>query len=109
MSQFKFKTTLVRGLALGIPIAVILYVFIRILVVIEKLISPAAEAIGIQRLLGEITLNAPCPWRYYAVRSLARIANPDSKGGNRQDRNGSSCAEIYSLALPAKSDGGRQA
>ena len=57
MSQFKFKTTLVRGLALGIPIAVILYVFIKILVVIEKLISPAAEAIGIQRLLGEITLT----------------------------------------------------
>ena len=48
MSQFKFKTTLVRGLALGIPIAVILYVFIKILVVIEKLISPAAEAIGIR-------------------------------------------------------------
>ena len=57
MSQFKFKTTLVRGLALGIPIAVILYVFIRILVVIEKLISPAAQAIGIERLLGEITLT----------------------------------------------------
>jgi len=57
MSQFKFKTTLVRGLALGIPIAVILYVFIKILVVIEKLISPAAEAIGIERLAGEITLT----------------------------------------------------
>ena len=57
MSQFKFKTTLVRGLALGIPIAVILYVFIKILVIIEKLISPAAEAIGIQRLLGEVTLT----------------------------------------------------
>ena len=57
MSQFKLKTTLVRGLALGIPIAVILYVFIRILIVLEKLISPAAEAIGIERLLGEVTLT----------------------------------------------------
>jgi len=57
MSQFKFKTTLVRGLALGIPIAVILYVFVRILVVLEKLISPAAERIGIERLLGEVTLT----------------------------------------------------
>jgi hypothetical protein len=57
MSQVKFKTTLVRGLALGIPIAVIMYVFIRILVVMEKLISPAAERIGIERLLGEVTLT----------------------------------------------------
>ena len=57
MSQFKFKTTLVRGLALGIPIAVIFYVLIRILVVVEGIISPAAEAIGIEQVLGQITLT----------------------------------------------------
>jgi hypothetical protein len=44
-------------LALAIPIAIITYVFIRIIGVIELLIKPIATKFGIDKFFGELTLS----------------------------------------------------
>lgn len=53
----KFKRILGRGLALAVPLAIVLYVFMRIVGVFEKIISPIAAKMGIQKVLGELTLT----------------------------------------------------
>jgi len=57
MSKFKFKTTLGRGLALAVPLAIVLYVFLRVIEVFKKLIAPVAEKIGVDRVRGELVLT----------------------------------------------------
>jgi uncharacterized membrane protein len=52
-----FKRILGRGLALAVPLAIILYVFMRIVGIFEKVISPVAAKMGIQKVLGELTLT----------------------------------------------------
>ena len=51
------KRTFGRGLALAIPLAVLGYVFVRIVGVFEKMITPLAGKMGVDRLLGELTLT----------------------------------------------------
>jgi len=46
-----------RGLALAIPLAVVGYVCIRLVGIFAKVIRPVAEKIGIDRVLGELTLT----------------------------------------------------
>ncbi|MFI5153011.1 MAG: hypothetical protein ACHQET_06720 [Chitinophagales bacterium] len=46
-----------RGLALAIPLAVVVYVLLKILEVFEKLIKPIAEKLGIDKILGQLTLT----------------------------------------------------
>ncbi|HTQ64553.1 MAG TPA: hypothetical protein VMI12_07125 [Puia sp.] len=46
-----------RGLALAIPLGVAVYVFLKILELFKKLIRPVAEKMGIERILGELTLT----------------------------------------------------
>ena len=53
----KFKRILGRGLALAVPLAIVLYVFIRIVEAFKKIISPIAAKMGVQRILGELTLT----------------------------------------------------
>ncbi len=57
MSKFKFKTVLGRGLALAVPVAIVLYVFLRIISLLKKAISPLAADLGVQRIWGELTLT----------------------------------------------------
>jgi len=57
MSKFKFKTTLGRGLALAIPVAIVLYVFLRVIRIFKKLIAPLAEKIGVDKVRGELVLT----------------------------------------------------
>lgn len=57
MSKFKFKTTLGRGLALAVPLAIVLYVFLRVIAIFKKLIAPVAEKIGVDRVRGELVLT----------------------------------------------------
>jgi len=57
MSKFKFKTILGRGLALAVPLAIVLYVFLRVIEVFKKLIAPVAEKIGVDRVRGELVLT----------------------------------------------------
>jgi uncharacterized membrane protein len=46
-----------RGFTLAIPLGVVLYVFIKLVEIFEKLISPLATKLGIERILGELTLT----------------------------------------------------
>ncbi|WP_183576906.1 hypothetical protein HDF18_12305 [Mucilaginibacter sp. X5P1] len=57
MNKVKFKTVLGRGLALAIPVAIVLFVFIRIIGILKKAIAPLAADMGIQRIWGELTLT----------------------------------------------------
>jgi uncharacterized membrane protein len=44
-------------LALAVPLAIILYVFIKVLVIIKKIIDPITEKLGINHLLGGATIT----------------------------------------------------
>ncbi len=57
MSKTKFKTVLGRGIALAIPVAIVLYVFLRIIGMLKKALAPVAADIGIQHIWGELTLT----------------------------------------------------
>ena len=46
-----------RGLALAIPLGVVVYVFMKLVEVFEKLIKPLTEKLGIEKILGELTLT----------------------------------------------------
>lgn len=52
-----FKKALGRGLALAIPLAIVLYVFAKIVGVFTKIIAPVAHKIGVAHILGELTLT----------------------------------------------------
>jgi len=57
MNKIKFKAILGRGLALAIPLAIVLYVFMRIIEILRKVIKPMATDMGVQRIWGQLTLT----------------------------------------------------
>jgi|GEM_PF-2260367 hypothetical protein len=57
MAKNKLKSILGDGIALAVPLAVVLYVFGKIIAVIQKAISPVAGKYGIDTFLGDITLT----------------------------------------------------
>jgi hypothetical protein len=57
MSKFNFKRILGRGLMLAVPIGIIAYVFLRFVRLFEKLAEPIAKKLGVERILGELTLT----------------------------------------------------
>jgi hypothetical protein len=56
MKKSTFKKIFGQGIALAIPLGVIAYVFVKIIVLFEKLVSPITQKLGIQRILGSLTL-----------------------------------------------------
>ena len=57
MKKINFKQTFINGLFLALPLLAILYIGFKFVRIIENLISPLAQKIGIQHLLGELTLT----------------------------------------------------
>lgn len=57
MKSFSISRTIIRGLALAIPLAIIFYVFFRVIEIIEKIISPLAKKLGVMHIFGEITIT----------------------------------------------------
>jgi uncharacterized membrane protein len=57
MAQKKLKTILGDGIALALPLAVVFYIFAKIVAVIQKIISPIAGKYGIDTFLGDVTLT----------------------------------------------------
>lgn len=57
MKKINFKQTFINGLFLALPLLAIFYIGIKIVRIIEEIISPLAQKIGIQHLLGELTLT----------------------------------------------------
>jgi hypothetical protein len=57
MGSFSFRQTLIRGITLALPLALVLYVLIRVAGMMEKMIGPIAKKAGIDKILGEVTLT----------------------------------------------------
>jgi hypothetical protein len=57
MNLSSLKKVLANGLALAVPIGIIVYVFIKLLEIFEKLIGPVSKKFGVDHLLGELTLT----------------------------------------------------
>ncbi len=57
MNLKTIKSTFATGLAIAIPLGVVLYVFVRLFDILEKLIGPLATKLGIDRILGGLTLT----------------------------------------------------
>ena len=56
MSKTNFKQTFINGLFFALPLLGIVYLAIKILGMVETIISPAAEKLGVDRIIGEVTL-----------------------------------------------------
>jgi uncharacterized membrane protein len=57
MKRINLKQTFINGLFLALPLLAILYFGLKVVGIIEKIISPLANRVGIQHLLGELTLT----------------------------------------------------
>ena len=57
MSSFSVKRTIGEGFLLAIPLIVIIYVLIKVIVLLKKLIEPLSKKLGIENLFGELTLT----------------------------------------------------
>jgi len=51
------KTTLIRGLTLAVPLFIVVYVLIRFIQIVRKIITPIATKMGIHHILGNATLT----------------------------------------------------
>jgi hypothetical protein len=57
MQKFSIKRTLLRGIALAVPVGIVVYLFLHFVGVFEKKIAPIAEKFGIEHIWGELTLT----------------------------------------------------
>ncbi len=68
MTKFSLKTTIIRGIALALPLSVVLYVLYKFMKIFESLIGPIAKKFQIEHIFGEITLT------FFAVLAMLAIA-----------------------------------
>lgn len=68
MEKFSLKQTLGRGIALALPLAVVVYVLYRFIKIFEKILGPIAKKFGVDTILGEITLT------FFSILALLAIA-----------------------------------
>ena len=57
MNRLSFKRTIIHGLALALPLAVVLYVAIHFLKVFQTIMLPVSKTVGVTGILGEIILT----------------------------------------------------
>ncbi|MGL6268174.1 MAG: hypothetical protein ACRC2O_09605, partial [Chitinophagaceae bacterium] len=57
MNQGYLKRLLANGLAIAVPMGIIVYVFIKFIGIFEKLIEPVSKKFGIEKFLGELTIT----------------------------------------------------
>jgi uncharacterized membrane protein len=57
MNVSAIKKIFGKGLVLAIPFGVVVYVFIKLLGIFQKLVNPFAIRLGIERILSELTLT----------------------------------------------------
>ncbi len=57
MTSRRFKRILGNGLLIALPLGIVLYILARLVAGLEVVIQPVAEALHIQKLLGELTLT----------------------------------------------------
>ncbi len=68
MAKFSLKQTIGRGIALALPLAVVVYVLYRFIKIFEKILAPIAKKTGVDSILGEITLT------FFAILVLFALA-----------------------------------
>lgn len=57
MANFSLKQTIGRGIALALPLAILIYVFYKFLKIFEKILTPLAKKFEVDNMLGELTLT----------------------------------------------------
>ena len=57
MASFSFKQTIGRGIALALPLGIVLYVLIKFIGIFEKAITPLVKKFGIETIFGEVTVT----------------------------------------------------
>jgi uncharacterized membrane protein len=57
MKFANLRTTLIRGLTLAVPLAIVGYVLFRVIQIIRKIIAPVVTKLGIHRILGGATVT----------------------------------------------------
>lgn len=57
MKKFNLRQTFINGAFFALPVMALLYLGIKIVHIIEKIIAPTAQKLGIQHLLGQLTLT----------------------------------------------------
>lgn len=57
MGNLSPKKIFASGLALAIPLGIVFYLFLKFVGLFEKLIEPIAHKLGIQNILGELTIS----------------------------------------------------
>lgn len=57
MNPFSVKQTMIKGITLALPLAMVLYVLIKIVGMLEKMIGPLAKKAGVANILGDITIT----------------------------------------------------
>lgn len=67
MASFSLKRTIGRGIALALPLSIVVYVLYRFIKIFEKVIAPFAKKFGVDNVLGEITLT------FFAVLAILAI------------------------------------
>lgn len=57
MANFSFKKTIIKGIALGAPLGIAVYILLRFIKIFEKIIAPFAKKFEVETIFGEITLS----------------------------------------------------
>ena len=57
MAAFSLKRIIGRGIALAIPLSIVIYVVYKFLKIFEKALAPVANKFGVDHVLGELTLT----------------------------------------------------
>jgi len=57
MKKFSLKQTIFSGIALAIPLSIVVYVVYRFFKIFEKAIGPIAKKFGLESILGDLTLT----------------------------------------------------
>jgi hypothetical protein len=57
MAGLSFKRTLGRGIALALPLAIVIYVLYKFIKIFEQGVAPIAKKLGIDTILGELTMT----------------------------------------------------
>ena len=57
MNRLSFKRTIIHGVALALPLAVVLYVVIHFFQVFEKIMLPVAKIVNVKGFIGEMVLT----------------------------------------------------
>jgi hypothetical protein len=67
MASLSVKKIVFQGIALALPLSIVMYVLFKFINIFEKLIGPVANKLGVDKFLGEITLT------FFAVLAILLI------------------------------------